>query len=402
MISNRTVSRFLGHHELYERLRAEGLLELERALTGLGERVYKKSGRVKSPYSFVMKAERRGMRRPLSEMTDIVGLRAVCLFRSDLDLATEAIRDAFIIVSEEDKAATRQDDSVFTYEDIQFVVRLPKTLLSDPALARFRFEIQLRTLAMDTWATISHLVDYKEASPLPADLGHEFYATNAMLWLADRTFDGVHRYRISCGVTASSPPSDDDPLNDSTLGAYVVQRFPARHPISGGAGHHATVLTGCVLAGARTIGDVRGLLDTGLTRIAERLDRFDTRTFEGQLESPTLMPAWWVVGEALRAASPVYAEYTRVSAIWAHAAERSEALARMPFSPATYAELVWRLAERLEKEPCDAVSLRMTREILADMNIEVAGAVLWLRSLGGYCDCEVMMNVDTHVGDIDD
>ncbi len=179
MISNRTVSRFLRHHELYERLRAEGLLELERALTGLGERVYKKSGRVKSPYSFVMKAERRGMRRPLSEMTDIVGLRAVCLFRSDLDLATEAIRDAFIIVREEDKAATRQDDSVFTYEDIQFVVRLPKTLLSDPALARFRFEIQLRTLAMDTWATISHLVDYKEASTKRTK------RTSSMPWLSD-------------------------------------------------------------------------------------------------------------------------------------------------------------------------------------------------------------------------
>jgi len=77
VISSRTVSTFLSRHDLYERLRARGLVELERALSDLGDRVYKKSGRVKSAYSFVMKAEQRGMWRSLSEMTDIVGLRAV-------------------------------------------------------------------------------------------------------------------------------------------------------------------------------------------------------------------------------------------------------------------------------------------------------------------------------------
>lgn len=246
VISARTVSKFLSRHELYERLRVEGMLELERALSGLGDRIYKKSGRVKSPYSFVVKAEQRGMKRPLAEMTDIVGLRAVCLFRSDLDIARSAIRDSFIVVREEDKAAIRQNDSVFTYEDIQFVARLPKNLLSDPELTRFRFEIQLRTLAMDTWATISHLVAYKEKSPLPPELGHELYATNAMLWVADRTFDSVHRYRTASEDTGVSPLNDDDPLNPSTLAACIAQRFPDRHPLSGGAGHDETVLTGCV------------------------------------------------------------------------------------------------------------------------------------------------------------
>ena len=392
---------FLGRHELYERLRVEGLLELERALTGLGERVYKKSARVKSPYSFVRKAEERDMKRPLAEMTDIVGLRAVCLFRSDLGIASEAIRDAFMIVREEDKAVTRRDESSFTYEDIQFVAKLSRNRLLDPDLAPIRFEIQLRTLAMDTWATISHLVAYKDDSRLPSDLSHEFYATNAMLWVADRTFDAVHRYRVASSYLASSPPGDDDVLNPSTLVAYLTQRFPDRHPISGGPSFNEMLLTGCVVAGARRIGDMRRLLDIGLARIPERLDRFDARTVPGSPESKMLMPAWLVANEALRAASPAYREYTRMFAKQEHSDERSEALARMPFSPAAYAELVWRLAERLEKEPCDAVSLRITREILADMNIDMPSAVQWLQSLGGYCDCEVLMNVDWYVGEYD-
>ena len=74
----------------------------------------------------------------------------------------------------------------------------------------------------------------------------------------------------------------------------------------------------------------------------------------------------------------------------------------MPFSPSTYAEIVWRLAQRLEEESCDAVSLRMTQEILTEMNIDVPSATEWFESLGGYCDCEVLMNVEPHVGDFDD
>jgi len=396
--SRRTVKKFLSRHELHERLRVQGLLVLEQALADLGDRVYKTSGRVKSPYSFVTKAERRGMKRPLAEMTDIVGLRVVCLFRGDLDIASRAIRDAFIILSAEDKAATRREDSVFEYEDIQFVVRLPNWRMFDPELTRFHFEIQLRTLAMDTWATISHLVAYKD-SPLPRDLGHEFYATNAMLWLADRTFDAVHRHRAASSGIASSPPVDDDPLDPSTLAACLAQRFPGRHPISGGVGHDEVLLTGCVLAGARTIGDVRRLLDTGLVRIEERIERLDGRTRPGQPELENPMPVWWVAGEALRAASSTFREYSRVSAKWAHAQSRSKALARMPFSPATYAELVWKLSERLEKEPCDAVSLRITEEILAEMEVDVPSAVEWFGSLGGHCDCEVLMNVDWSVGE---
>jgi len=402
LISSRTVSTFLSRHDLYERLRVRGLHELDYALNDLGDRVYKKSGRVKSAYSFVMKAERRGMRRPLSEMTDLVGLRVVCLFRSDLDVARNAICAAFVILNEEDKAETRADDSVFTYEDIQFIVRLPKNALSDPELARFRFEIQLRTLAMDTWATISHLVAYKEASALPADLGHELYATNAMLWLADRAFDRAHQYRMTICDTTSSYAKDDDPLDRLTLAAYVAQRLPDRHPVSGGPGHDEMVLTGCVVAGARTVGDVGRLLDTGLERIAEHLDEVDGRSFAGRPEPERRMPAWWVIDEALRAASPAYAQYTRLAAKGEHREQRSEALARMPFSPATYEELVKRLTRRLKKECCDAVSLCITREILADMGVDVPSAVQWLQSLGGYCDCEVLMNVERRVGDFDE
>lgn len=402
MVSSATIYNFLNRFELYEHLRVEGLLELERALGGLGDRVYKKSGRVKSPYSFVIKAEQRGLKRPLADMTDIVGLRAVCLFRSDLSIASQAVRDAFIVVHEEDKTAARHDESVFNYEDIQFVVRLPRNLLSDPDLARFRFEIQLRTLAMDTWATISHMVAYKEASPLPPDLGHELYATNAMLWVADRTFDQVHRFRTPPESPSPLPVHDADPLNPTSLFSYIATRFADRHPTSGGARHDRTVLEGCVLAGARTIGDLRILVDTGLSRIAERVQEIDDHELPSSKRPRAPMPAWWVVTEALRAASPTYSKYLNVSARRAHVEDRAEALSRMPFSPAAYAELVWRLAERLEKESCDSVSLRITREILADMKLDIPSAVQWLESLGGYCDCEVLMNVEARVSDLDE
>lgn len=401
-VSPRTISTYLDRQELYERLRVEGLRELEGALHTLGNRVYKIAGRVKTPESFVLKAEKRQTKYPLSELTDLVGLRVVCLFRSDLEIASETIRNAFIVLNEEDKSSMRTDDSVFNYEDIQFVVRLRRHLLTDAELAPLRFEIQLRTLATDTWATISHEVAYKEEPPLPPDLRHELYATNAMLWVADRTFDSAHRYREQTVFAGQAPHTEGDVLNAASLVAYIEDRFPDRRPVSGGLRHDSTLLAGLIVAGARTVGDVRVLIDKGMAKVAQKLKASDDRRLQGNPAAAAPMPAWWVVTEALRAASPLYAKYLAVSTKRAQIEVRAAALSRMPFAPTVYAQLVERLAERLEKESCDAVSLTMTREILAEMNADVPSAVLWLESLGGYCDCEVLMNVDAVVGDFDE
>ncbi|MBI4489516.1 MAG: hypothetical protein HY694_10565 [Deltaproteobacteria bacterium] len=50
------------------------------------------------------------------------------------------------------------------------------------------FEIQIRTIAQDAWASISHYLDYKKESDIPAQLRRDFYALSGLFYVADRHF----------------------------------------------------------------------------------------------------------------------------------------------------------------------------------------------------------------------
>ena len=60
------------------------------------------------------------------------------------------------------------------------------------------------------------------------------------------------------------------------------------------------------------------------------------------------------------------------------------------------------LFDRLDQElasGCDH-TLRITTKFLQERSIDVTGMTAWLRLHGGYCDCEVIANVESTVGDI--
>ena len=73
--------------------------------------------------------------------------------------------------------------------------------------------------------------------------------------------------------------------------------------------------------------------------------------------------------------------------------ERSEAEARLPLSKPDLAALFNRLDEQVGEYGCDH-TLRHTRAFLAERGLDEAVVVRWLRESGGYCDCEVLANVE--------
>jgi putative GTP pyrophosphokinase len=50
------------------------------------------------------------------------------------------------------------------------------------------FEIQVRTIAMDAWANISHYLDYKTEQDIPTELKRDFHALSGMFYVADKHF----------------------------------------------------------------------------------------------------------------------------------------------------------------------------------------------------------------------
>ena len=78
--------------------------------------------------------------------------------------------------------------------------------------------------------------------------------------------------------------------------------------------------------------------------------------------------------------------------------ERADAEARLPLPKTELAALFDRLDERLRDDDCDH-SLRYAEAFLAERGLDASTVLPWLRESGGYCDCEVLANVEDEWAD---
>jgi ppGpp synthetase/RelA/SpoT-type nucleotidyltranferase len=142
------------------------------------------------------KSRRKNCKNPIEEIQDIVGLRIVCLFLSDISRISEIIRESFDSITEDNKIYD-SEDALFGYLSAHSIVKLK----SDCSGPRYRdlkgehFEIQIRTLTMDAWANVSHYLDYKSKMDIPRELKRDFYALSGLFYVADTHFEMFFKSR---------------------------------------------------------------------------------------------------------------------------------------------------------------------------------------------------------------
>lgn len=131
-----------------------------------GERLYDHLRyRIKSDASMREKLRLRGLapttENALREMTDAIGLRIICLFIDDVYENVARIRrmPGCRVIREKDYIRDAKPNGYRSYHMI-LEVELPEDGGNDPA--RYYAEIQLRTIAMDTWAALEHEMKYKK------------------------------------------------------------------------------------------------------------------------------------------------------------------------------------------------------------------------------------------------
>jgi hypothetical protein len=78
--------------------------------------------------------------------------------------------------------------------------------------------------------------------------------------------------------------------------------------------------------------------------------------------------------------------------------ERQKLIASIPIPQQDLRDLFDYL-DRENPAPCDH-TLRETLEFLKKRGLDAERIVPWLREHGGYCDCEVIFNVDDKFGEI--
>lgn len=165
------------------------------------------SSRLKTPSSILEKARRRGCELNLQSIRenilDIAGIRITCSFISDV----HSIRD--MLVGQEDMVIREVKDYVDVpktngYRSLHLIVEAP-VHMSDRS-TRVPVEIQIRTIAMDFWASLEHKIYYKYAQDVPQNLLDELKEAAETANRLDVTMERLHDEVRELGERATEQP----------------------------------------------------------------------------------------------------------------------------------------------------------------------------------------------------
>jgi putative GTP pyrophosphokinase len=127
------------------------------------------TGRVKPIPSILDKANQKGIALECleDEMQDIAGLRMMCQFVDDIHAVVRLLRNRndFEVIEERDYISHEKKSG---YRSYHMVIRYPVQTIHGEK--KILVEIQIRTLAMNFWATIEHSLNYKYKGQFPEDI----------------------------------------------------------------------------------------------------------------------------------------------------------------------------------------------------------------------------------------
>jgi len=127
------------------------------------------------------------------KITDLVGLRVICIYESDIERVAEILRNNLEVFSETDKTSALEiHENQFGYKGLHLDARLNGPRATLPEYLRFAdltFEIQVRTIVQDAWSEVDHRLKYKKR--IPNNLKRRINRLAALFELADQEFEAI-------------------------------------------------------------------------------------------------------------------------------------------------------------------------------------------------------------------
>ena len=120
--------------------------------------------RVKKPLSIVEKLQRRGLEVSLESMVknldDVAGVRIICAFVDDIYEVAEMLvrQDDVKVIAVKDYIKNPKPNG---YRSYHMIVEVPVFFTDSKRF--IRVEVQIRTIAMDFWASLDHELKYKKS-----------------------------------------------------------------------------------------------------------------------------------------------------------------------------------------------------------------------------------------------
>ena len=143
--------------------------------------------RIKTSESIVKKLKRNGYESTIQNMiehvNDIAGIRVICSFTSDIYQIADMIRNQsdIKVISVKDYIVNPKPSG---YKSYHMLVSVP-VYLSDRIIDT-KVEIQIRTVAMDFWASLEHKINYKFEGNAPSHIKNELIECSRMASELDR------------------------------------------------------------------------------------------------------------------------------------------------------------------------------------------------------------------------
>ena len=149
--------------------------------------------RLKTPESIIKKARRKNVELSLSSikenMRDIAGIRINCSFNSDIYKLSEMIQKQRDIEVIEYKDYI-QNPKPNGYRSLHLILKIP-VFMSDRVEHVF-VEMQIRTIAMDFWASLEHKIFYKFNKAVPEKITKELKEAAESANELDQKMENLH------------------------------------------------------------------------------------------------------------------------------------------------------------------------------------------------------------------
>ena len=149
--------------------------------------------RLKTAESIVKKLKKQGHEPTLDNMvkyiSDIAGVRIICSFTKDIYTLAEMIKNQsdLKVVSIKDYIKTPKESG---YKSYHMIVSVPVFLSND--VIETKVEIQIRTVAMDFWATLEHKIHYKFEGNAPEYISRDLKSCAAMVSQLDEHMQNLN------------------------------------------------------------------------------------------------------------------------------------------------------------------------------------------------------------------
>lgn len=156
--------------------------------------------RIKTKESAIKKLQNKNYEVNLSNLKthvhDMVGIRIVCSFLSDVTDIVKMIENSKNIIIKEKKDYITSPKGT-GYTSYHLIVYVPIYLNNKEEL--IEAEIQIRTIAMDFWASLDHKIQYKFPNKIPEEIKNELYNCSISIKALDKKMlslnEIVNRYK---------------------------------------------------------------------------------------------------------------------------------------------------------------------------------------------------------------